>query len=213
MSLKEELRKLEEEEKRRRDQYNQERKNELLALEQLGEKLCKEQMKLMHQIEHINWHISRAHPHDIATPIDHPPAFPKSCHSSTVAGHAAHHHAHHGKSQCSGKPSANMVISIKLLLFIIHASFLSREFRNVNVKRNSNILSPSGPPSNNCRTIYQDHSRIATQNLHDKTKSRGGNGTKTLRRKEFNRTTARSVEAKENDINETMCAVASDHIS
>lgn len=122
-SLKNELRNLEAMEAQRRDKYNQERKCELIALEQLGEKLCKEQMKLMHQIEHINWHISRAHPHNITTPIEHPPPFPKLCHSPALLGH------HHGKSQCSGKPSASTV-NIHLMhsnLFIIHPSVISSE--------------------------------------------------------------------------------------
>lgn len=104
-------------EQQRRDQYNQQRKNELIALEQLGEKLCKEQMKLMHQIEHINWHIGRAHPHDIATPIEHPPAYPKSCHSSALVGHHGH-----TKSQCSGKPSATVVNLYNMPLNFIYRS-------------------------------------------------------------------------------------------
>lgn len=74
------------------------------------------------------------------------------------------------------------------------------------------MLSPSGPASNKCGTINQNDRRITTQNLHDKTQFGTGNRAQTVRRKEFNGITTRSVEAKENDVNETMCAVASDHI-
>lgn len=126
-TLKNELKILEANEAQRREQLNHERKNELIALEQLGEKLCKEHAKLMHQIEHINWHISRAHPHDISTPIEHPPAFPKSCHSAAMVGGGGHNH---GKSHCSGKPLANMVIfhiNIYYLSFM-HLRFCRNKF-------------------------------------------------------------------------------------
>lgn len=104
-SLNNELKSLRNLETNRKDQYNKEKQNELINIEHLGQNLCQEHSKLLHQIEHINWHLGHAHPHELSTPIEHPHIFSKNCHSSaSIVGH------NHSKLHCSNKPSANMVM-------------------------------------------------------------------------------------------------------
>lgn len=83
-------------------------------MEHIGRDLCQEHTKVIHQIEHINWHLSHAHPHQVVTPIETPNLPPKICHADGVI--SGHGHGHiHGKLHC-GKTSANMVtIFIKYL--------------------------------------------------------------------------------------------------
>lgn len=77
-------------------------------MEHIGQDLCQEQSKIIHQIEHINWHLSHAHPHEITTPIELPHIPPKICHTDGIL--SGHGHGHiHGKLHCSNKPSANVV--------------------------------------------------------------------------------------------------------
>lgn len=102
------MKELEEFEETRKAKYNKERKKELIEMEHIGQNLCQEHSKVIHQIEHINWHLSHAHPHEITTPIELPHIPPKICHvDGIISGHG---HGHiHGKLHCSNKPSANMV--------------------------------------------------------------------------------------------------------
>lgn len=64
--------------------------------------------KVVHKIEHISWHLSHAHPHEITTPIELPTIPSKYCHPSGIL--SGHGHGHiHGRFHCNSKPSANMV--------------------------------------------------------------------------------------------------------
>lgn len=77
-------------------------------MEHIGQDLCQEHSKIIHQIEHINWHLSHAHPHEITTPIELPHIPPKICHADGIL--SGHGHGHiHGKLHCTNKPSANVV--------------------------------------------------------------------------------------------------------
>lgn len=107
-TLKNELKGMEELESSRRERLNKDRKKELIHMEHIGQDLCEEHSKVIHQIEHINWHLSHAHPHEITTPIELPHIPPKICHTDGIL--SGHGHGHiHGKLHCSNKPSANMV--------------------------------------------------------------------------------------------------------
>lgn len=93
----------------RKTKFNKDRKKQLIEMEHIGQDLCQEHSKIIHQIEHINWHLSHAHPHEITTPIELPHIPPKICHTDGII--SGHGHGHiHGKLHCSNKPSANMVI-------------------------------------------------------------------------------------------------------
>lgn len=87
----------------RKTNYDKEKRKELIDLEHQGQELCQEHSKVLHQIEHINWHLGHAHPHDIAPPIEHPHMLSKHCHSAAMTGHS---HSHI-KGLCGAKPSAN----------------------------------------------------------------------------------------------------------
>lgn len=114
-ALKNELKQLEEAETTRKTKYNKDKKKELIEMEHIGQNLCQEHGKVIHQIEHINWHLSHAHPHEITTPIELPHIPPKMCHADGIL--SGHGHGHiHGKLHCTGKPSANMV-SVSMTLF------------------------------------------------------------------------------------------------
>lgn len=106
--LKNELKQLEGAETTRKTKYNKDKKKELIEMEHIGQDLCQEHGKVIHQIEHINWHLSHAHPHEITTPIELPRITSKMCHSDGIL--SGHGHGHiHGKLHCTSKPSANMV--------------------------------------------------------------------------------------------------------
>lgn len=111
--LQNELRSLEAAEAERKSKYDKVRRKELIEMEHIGRDLCQEQSKVLHQIEHINWHLTNAHPHEIGTPIEFPQLPTKLCHTDSVAsGHGrshSHNHAMHGKHQCSNKNVSNMV--------------------------------------------------------------------------------------------------------
>lgn len=66
-------------------QHEQNMQKYLKDLEKQGGYLCMEHSKILHQIEHINWHLGHAHPHVVATPIEHTHIFNKSCHSSATS--------------------------------------------------------------------------------------------------------------------------------
>lgn len=67
--------------------------------------LCQEHAKILHQIEHINWHLEHAHPHAIAPPLDHPHVYSKKCHTTSTATIYAQNHS----NLHANKSSANMV--------------------------------------------------------------------------------------------------------
>lgn len=88
-------------------------------MEHVGQDLCQEHSKVIHQIEHINWHLSHAHPHEITTPIELPHIPPKICHTDGIL--SGHGHGHiHGKMHCSNKPSANMVLFYQHKIIVFH---------------------------------------------------------------------------------------------
>lgn len=109
-ALKTELRTLEEAEKERKQRYNHDKHKELIDMEHTGQKLFKEHAKVIHQIEHINWHLSHAHPHEIATPIELPHLPSKICHTDGIISGHGHGHTH-GKLHCSNRSNPNMVSS------------------------------------------------------------------------------------------------------
>lgn len=91
-------------------------------MEHLGQELCHEHGKVIHQIEHINWHLSHAHPHEITTPIELPHIPPKICHTDGIL--SGHGHGHiHGRLHCTNKPSTNMVMHEKKTIFIVQFMF------------------------------------------------------------------------------------------
>lgn len=107
-SLQNELKRMEEFESSRKAKFNKDRKKELIQMEQIGQDLSEEHSRVIHQIEHINWHLSHAHPHEITTPIELPNLPRKICHVDGIL--SGHGHGHiHGKLHSSNKPSANMV--------------------------------------------------------------------------------------------------------
>lgn len=115
--LKNELKTMENMETTRRHRFNNDKQKELIDMEHVGQGLFKEHAKVIHQIEHINWHLSHAHPHEIATPIELPHLPSKICHRDGIISGHGHGHVH-GKQHCSNKASANMVRGYSpLLLF------------------------------------------------------------------------------------------------
>lgn len=107
-ALRNELKELEEFESSRKMKFNKDRKKQLMEMEHIGHDLCDEHSKVIHQIEHINWHLSHAHPHEITTPIELPTIPPRICHPDGII--SGHGHGHiHGRLHCTNKPSANMV--------------------------------------------------------------------------------------------------------
>lgn len=110
-ALEGELKALEAEEAERKVNYDRLRRKELVELEHIGRELCQQHSKVLHQIEHIGWHLSNAHPHEIGTPIELPQLPAKVCHGDgAVSGHGhGHSHAAHGKHHCSHKSGSNMV--------------------------------------------------------------------------------------------------------
>ncbi|XP_031626659.1 uncharacterized protein LOC116342960 isoform X2 [Contarinia nasturtii] len=106
-ALKTELKEMEDLESTRKVKFNKDRKKNLIQMEHIGQDLCEEHSKVIHQIEHINWHLSHAHPHEITTPIELPIIPPKICHADGILSGRGHGHIH-GKLHCSNKPSANM---------------------------------------------------------------------------------------------------------
>lgn len=117
--LRNELKQLEDTESTRKSKYNKDKKKELIEMEHIGQDLCQEHGKVIHQIEHINWHLSHAHPHEITTPIELPHIPPKICHADGIL--SGHGHGHiHGKLHCASKPSANMVNSLKSIRLNSH---------------------------------------------------------------------------------------------
>lgn len=112
-ALRNELKGMEEAESSRKARFNKDRKKELIEMEHMGQDLCQEHGKVIHQIEHINWHLSHAHPHEITTPIELPHIPPKICHADGII--SGHGHGHiHGKLHCSNKPTANVVRKKKI---------------------------------------------------------------------------------------------------
>lgn len=112
-ALKTELKALDEAENDRKQRYNYDKHKQLIDMEHTGQKLFKEHAKVIHQIEHINWHLSHAHPHEIATPIELPHLPSKICHTNGIISGHGHGHSHtHGKLHCSnGSNHPNMVSS------------------------------------------------------------------------------------------------------
>lgn len=163
--LKNELKHLEEAESTRKAKYNKDKKKELIEMEHIGQDLCQEHGKVIHQIEHINWHLSHAHPHEIQTPIETPHIPPKICHADGIL--SGHGHGHiHGKLHCTSKPSANMVNIFNLFffcLFIINLLQTFCAFFHI-------FLLSKGLSTNQRRTNDQNHIRITTQNLSSETK-------------------------------------------
>lgn len=140
----------------RKTKFNKDRKKQLIEMEHIGQDLCQEHSKIIHQIEHINWHLSHAHPHEITTPIELPHIPPKICHTDGII--SGHGHGHiHGKLHCSNKPSANMVI-------IWWHIFVSSKFYFWF------FFSPKELSSNQRRKNDKNHIRIAAQNLSSETK-------------------------------------------
>lgn len=105
-ALKTELKALDEAEKERKQCYNHDKHKELIDTEHTGQKLFKEHVKVIHQIEHINWHLSHAHPHEIATPIELPHLPSKTCHTDGIISGRGH-----GKLHYSNRSNPNMVPS------------------------------------------------------------------------------------------------------
>lgn len=97
---------MQETETKRINDYEKQKHKELIDLEHLSQDLCQEHSKLMHQIEHINWHLGNVHPHDVATPIE----LPSHQHSSSSMAVATFGHGHNSL-QCNNKSSANLVSS------------------------------------------------------------------------------------------------------
>lgn len=111
-ALKTELKAVDEAAKERKQRYNYEKHKQLIDMEHTGQKLFKEHAKVIHQLEHINWHLSHAHPHEIATPIELPHLPSKICHTDGIISGHGHGHSHtHGKLHCSNNKSnhPNMV--------------------------------------------------------------------------------------------------------
>lgn len=109
-ALQNDLRTLESLESSRKSKYNKDKHKELIEMEHIGQDLCQEHAKVIHQIEHINWHLSNAHPHELTTPIELPQLKTKLCHADGII--SGHGHGHiHGKLHCSNKLTANMVIN------------------------------------------------------------------------------------------------------
>lgn len=117
-ALKNQFKELETDETTRRTEYNKHKKKELIEMEHIGQELCHEHGKVIHQIEHINWHLSHAHPHEITTPIELPHIQSKICQTG-LSGHG-HGHAH-GRMHCSNKPS-NMVMKTQIEFSTIYVS-------------------------------------------------------------------------------------------
>lgn len=110
-ALKNELKELEIAETTRRTRYNKDKKKELIEMEHVGQELCSEHGKVIHQIEHISWHLSHAHPHELTTPIELPHIPPKICHTDGII--SGHGHGHiHGRLHCTNKRPSNMVCAL-----------------------------------------------------------------------------------------------------
>lgn len=107
-SLQNELKTLEMIEAERKVKVDKERRKELIEMEHVGRDLSQEHSKVMHQIEHINWHLNNAHPHEITTPIEFPQISSKICHTEGILSGHGHGHVH-AKHHCSNKTGSNMV--------------------------------------------------------------------------------------------------------
>lgn len=112
-TLQNDLKTLEMMEAERKVKHDKDRRKELIEMEHFGRDLCQEHSKVMHQIEHISWHLNSAHPHEVATPIEFPQLPSKACHGDGH-GHGGSHshshgHAHASKHLCTNKTAANMV--------------------------------------------------------------------------------------------------------
>lgn len=114
-ALQNELKTFEVLEAERKLKHDKDRRKELIEMEHVGRDLCQEHSKVMHQIEHIGWHLNSAHPHEVTTPIEFPQLPSKVCHADGL-GHGANHshshshgHAHALKHHCTNKTGANMV--------------------------------------------------------------------------------------------------------
>lgn len=107
-ALRNELKELDTAETTRRTKFNKDKKKELIEMEHFGQELCHEHGKVIHQIEHITWHLSHAHPHELTTPIELPHIPPKICHTDGIISGHGHGHVH-GRSHCSNKPTSNVV--------------------------------------------------------------------------------------------------------
>lgn len=162
-ALKTELRTLNDAEKERKQRYDHDKHKELIDIEHAGQKLFKEHAKLIHQIEHINWHLSHAHPHEIATPIGLPHLPLKIFHTDGIISGHGHGHTH-GKLHCrtSNRSNPNMVSS----------PFKQPKIRLTKILIRLNFVVVQGIPPNECRTINKNNHRIASQNLPNETKPR-----------------------------------------
>lgn len=155
--MRNELKDMEEFETSRKTQFNKDRKKQLIEMEHIGHELCDEHSKVIHQIEHINWHLSHAHPHEITTPIELPTIPPRICHPDGII--SGHGHGHiHGRLHCTNKPSANMV------KFTEHRRDQFNTWVNCS-KIFHLIFSSKGLSPNQRRTIDQNYFWVATQNM------------------------------------------------
>lgn len=122
-TLKNELNSLRGSETNRIDDYDKSKQKELIDLEHLGQEYCHEHSKIMHQMEHINWHLQHVHPHDVVTTSIEPPHHLLQHQHSDTSTVALNHS--HGKTLFNAKPSSNLVQNENYILLLNNLYFIS----------------------------------------------------------------------------------------